>query len=112
MKRYVMTRPDEDFLPTVTVVGRAPCGESIQRPLEHLVHKSGFLDWTRSSGPAAGNAPSDLARSIVGDVLGDPAPAPALYRELTLKLASIPYEGGFFTEEEILKLIDQEMVRP
>ena len=105
MKRYVMTRPEREFLPVVTVVETDASGYVTHHPLEHLVHKSGLLDWTRSSGPAAGNAPSDLARSIAGDLVGDHAPSPALYRKLTLALAAVPYEGGELTEEEVLDLI-------
>ena len=74
--------------------------------LPHLVHKSKTLDWTRATGPHAGNAPSDLARSIVGDFLEDPAPAPGLYREGTARLASIPHEGGEITEEEVLDIVN------
>ena len=71
----------------------------------HLRHKSDVLDWERATGPAAGNAPSDLARSIVGDLTEDSDPAPALYREVTLQLASIPHEGGELTEDDILDLM-------
>lgn len=107
MKRYVMTRPDREFLPVVTVVETDNDGYVRRHPLEHLVHKSCFLDWTQGApGPGAGNAPSDLARSIVGDLLGEEAPVPALYRQVTLLLARIPYEGGELTEEEVLDLID------
>ena len=76
------------------------------RGLRHLVHKSRVLDWTKGTGPGAGNAPSDLARSIVGDVLGRAFPAPNLYRELTLALHRIPHEGGELTEDEVLELLE------
>lgn len=75
-------------------------------PLPHLAHKSKVLDWTQGQGPGGGNAPSDLARSIVGDFLEDPEPAPALYREVTPRLTRIPYEGGELTEEEVLDLVN------
>lgn len=100
-----MTRFNRQILPVVvTVVETVDDGERM-RPLEHLVHKSDRLDWTRSSGPGVGNAPSDLARSIVGDVIGDQAPAPYLYRKLTLRLARIPYEGGEITEDQVLEVL-------
>lgn len=103
---------DEREYPHVTVTDLDAVDEVVVYPLEHLVHKAPLLDWTRSSGPAAGNAPSDLARSLVGDVLGDPKPAPARYRKVTLHLAGIPYEGGEITEEEILELIQEETDAP
>jgi hypothetical protein len=78
----------------------------MRRPLEHLAHKSEILDWTRSTGPGAGNAPSDLARSIVGDLLDVPNPAPHRYRELTHQLARIPHAGGVLTENEVRKIIE------
>ncbi len=80
------------------------------RPLKHLRHKSKILDWTRGTGPGAGHAPSDLARSIVGDLLEVGEPAPGVYREVTLQLARIPAEGGELTEDEILELIDEELL--
>ena len=73
--------------------------------LPHLRHKSDVLDWTRGTGPGAGNAPSDLARSIVGDLTEDSDPAPALYREVTLQLASIPHEGGELTADDIFRFM-------
>ncbi len=78
--------------------------------LRHLVHKSNVLDWTRTTGPGAGNAPSDLARSIVGDLLEVAEPAPGAYREVTLQLARIPADGGELTEDEILELIDEGLL--
>lgn len=75
--------------------------------LPHLAHKSKVLDWTRGTGPGGGNAPSDLARSIVGDVVGYRTPTPALYRELTLRLAEIPYDGGEITSDEVCDLIEE-----
>ena len=47
-----------------------------QSPLPHLVHHSlsGF-EWGYG-----GNGPADLARSIVGDVLGTTTPDPAIYQ--------------------------------
>ncbi|KKL83274.1 hypothetical protein LCGC14_1976440, partial [marine sediment metagenome] len=51
-------------------------------------------------------APSDLARSIVGDVTGDRNPAPHLYRELTHQLARIPHAGGVLTEAEVHSIIE------
>ncbi len=83
-----------------------------RRELRHLVHKSKLLDWTRGTGPGAGHAPSDLARSIVGDLVGDPAPSPALYRKVTLALERIPHEGGEILELEILELLKDELRQP
>lgn len=75
------------------------------RELVHLRHKSKILDWTRATGPGGGHAASDLARSIVGDLLGVANPTPVTYREVTLQLARIPRGGGELTEHDILGLI-------
>ncbi len=75
--------------------------------LRHLVHKSKTLDWTQGVGPGGGNAPSDLARSIVGDVVGYRTPAPVLYRRLTLRLARIPHEGGEVTSDEVCDILEE-----
>ena len=78
--------------------------------LRHLVHKSKILDWTRGTGPGAGNAPSDLARSMVGDLYEVGEPAPGVYREVTRQLARIPHAGGELTEDEISELIDEGLL--
>ncbi len=75
------------------------------RPLRHLAGKARRLDWTRG-----GFSPSDLARSIVGDVVGFDNPEPELYREVTLQLFRIPHEGGEITEDEVLDMIDPELL--
>ena len=48
----------------------------VQEPLRHLVHHSptGF-EWGYG-----GSGPADLARSIIGDVLGSTDPDPAIYQ--------------------------------
>ena len=106
MKRYVMTRDTDTGAAVVTVFE----DDLEPRPLKHLAHKSKVIDWTRSSGPGAGNAPSDLARSIVGDLLGFETPSPALYREVTARLARIPADGGELTVDEVLSLIDEGLI--
>ncbi len=75
--------------------------------LVHLRLKSIYLDWVRGEHVGGSNAPSDLARSIVGDLLEDDQPAGKTYREVTLRLNRIPHAGGELTEEELLELIDQ-----
>ncbi len=111
MKRYQMTRFEREEDPIVVVVIDG-FGGFEARLLEHLAHKSkaGFewgdgelaRDlWTHNMGV------SDLARSIVGDVLGDRAPAPRTYRAITDHLKRIPHEGGEITEEEVRALIGQ-----
>lgn len=93
MKRYVMSRDS---------AGRARClvavsGESIG-PLPHLVqHSPDGFEWGYG-----GSGPSDLARSIVGDVLDDPDPSPRIYQAVKRKLvARIPMDGGEITSDEV-----------
>lgn len=70
-------------------------------PLPHLLRHSpdGFEYGYGGSGP------SDLARSIVGDLLGEKDPKPSLYRPVTHRLISqISGDGPVFVAEETVRV--------
>lgn len=70
-------------------------------PLPHLVRHSpdGFEYGYGGSGP------SDLARSIVGDLLGERDPKPSLYRPVVGRLISqISGDGPVFVSEETVRI--------
>lgn len=76
-------------------------------PLKHLLRHSpdGFEFGYGGSGP------SDLARSIVGDLLGEKDPKPALYRPVTHRLvAQIEGDGPVFISEDLVRLAMSERV--
>lgn len=76
-------------------------------PLKHLLRHSpdGFEYGYGGSGP------SDLARSIVGDLLGEKDPKPALYRPVTHRLvAQIEGDGPVFISEDLVRLAMLERV--
>lgn len=103
MKRYVMSR--STGTPVVTVETEED-GEFTVRPLEHLVqHSPDGFEWGYF-----GSGPADLARSIVGDLIDDRDPAPALYRELRHQLARMPRDGGELDEDQVLELIDEGLL--
>jgi len=96
VKRYVLTR-----FPSGCVV-RVFDGERDAGLLRHLVYHSpdGF-EWGYG-----GSGPSDLARSIVGDLICDPNPPPALYRPVvTYLVARVPDEGGELTEADVRRVV-------
>lgn len=97
MKRYVMRR-SLGGAPDVTV--HVPDGSMATLP--HLVYHSpdGF-EWGYG-----GSGPSDLARSIVGDVMDWKDPHPALYQMVKWKLiANMPHKGGEITEEQVREVL-------
>ena len=69
-------------------------------PLPHLVRHSpdGY------SYGYSGSGPSDLARSIVGDLLGERDPKPSLYRPVVTHIISLLSGAGpFFVSEESVR---------
>ncbi len=98
MKRYVMTR--RDGRPRVLVYGRP----GNPTPLKHLVrHSPDGFEWGYG-----GSGPADLARSIVGDVMGRPDPPPAIYQRVKAALvATLPAQGGEITSEEVCDIIEE-----
>lgn len=76
-------------------------------PLKHLMRHSpdGFEYGYGGSGP------SDLARSIVGDLLEEKDPKPSLYRPVTHRLvAQIEGDGPVFIPEDLVRLAMVEVV--
>lgn len=56
----------------------------VQYPLQHLVHHSpSGMEWGYG-----GSGPADLARSIIGDVLGTDDPDPAVYQDFKQEFVS------------------------
>lgn len=94
MKRYVMRR---SCGPLVFVHDGANTSY-----LRHLVHHSPTgMEWGYG-----GSGPSDLARSIVGDLLGTHDPDPAIYQRVKWALvATLPLEGGTITEQQVRDVI-------
>lgn len=97
LKRYVLVRHGLDCRPTCTV----EWADSRYR-LRWLTHHSPTgIEWGYG-----GSGPSDLARSIVGDLLGTVNPDPAVYQRVKWDLiAGMPPEGGVITEEQLLNSI-------
>ncbi len=83
----------------VTVYDDEP---SRPRGLPHLVrHSPDGFEWGYG-----GSGPSDLARSIVGDVLGQADPNPTEYQLVKSRLvATVPREGGQITEAEVREVL-------
>lgn len=74
-------------------------------PLPHLYRHSDAFDYGYG-----GSGPSDLARSIVGDLLGEKDPKPALYRPVTHRLISqIGGDGPVFVSDETVRLAMTEI---
>ena len=97
MKLYSMVRD---------LAGRATCRieleDGLYRMLPHLVrHSPAGFEWGYG-----GSGPSDLARSIVGDLLGQKDPHPVDYQRIKRALvASLPERGGEITEDQVLELL-------
>ena len=100
MKRYVLERCCHGRQLRVTVHLGNLADET--RPLAHLLlHSPDGFEWGYH-----GSGPADLARSIVGDVLGEKNPHPAHYQRVKSQLvAQIPREGGEITEAEVLGVL-------
>lgn len=100
MKRYTMERCCEGRRVRVLVHLGNVADE--KRPLEHLrKHSPDGFEWGYG-----GSGPADLARSIVGDVLGDRNPSPNYYQRVKRQLvATLPREGGEITEGEVLGVL-------
>ena len=95
-----MTRADG--LVRVTVYRDDGVGGKIHLgPLRHLVQHSRGFEWGYG-----GSGPSDLARSIVGDLLGQRDPHPVDYQRVKRALvATLPERGGEITEDQVLELL-------
>lgn len=100
MKRYDLDRGPGG--PRCMVVKDGDVAQQIYR-LRHLVHHS-------PSGIEfgyGGSGPGDLARSIVGDLLGTVNPDPAIYQRVKWDLiAGMPEAGGVITEEQLRASIE------
>lgn len=70
--------------------------------LVHLVqHSPDGFEWGYS-----GSGPSDLARSIVGDLIEVADPNPADYQRVKVELvATLPKQGGEITGEQVLDVL-------
>lgn len=102
MKRYVLIRTRAGCA-TVDVHETFNDGSGERHyPLRHLVHHSPTgIEWGYG-----GSGPSDLARSIVGDLLGRTDPNPAVYQQLKWDyLVELPTEGGAITEQQVREVI-------
>ncbi len=96
MKRYLMVRDAGGRATAAVVDGKKVYG------LPHLEHHSpdGF-EWGYY-----GSGPADLARSIVGDLLRTPQPAPREYQLVKRELVAVlPLVGGVLKESEILEVL-------
>ncbi len=93
-----MTRFAREVLPIVVTV----IDGDRMRPLTHLErHSPDGFEWGYH-----GSGPADLARSIVGDVMGDRNPPPGQYQRVKSQLvARVPREGGEITEAEVLGVL-------
>ena len=100
MKRYVMARPGGRIL--VTVYQEREGDVRHLGPLRHLVqHSPDGFEWGYG-----GSGPFDLARSIVGDLLGQKDPHPVDYQRIKRALvATLPERGGEITEDQVLELL-------
>lgn len=106
MKRYRVFRIGGRVACEVhDIVEASGCG--IVYRLPHLMRHSpdGFECGYGGSGPA------DLARSIVGDLIGERDPSARLYQEVKFRLiATMPREGGEITEEEVREIVDERLL--
>lgn len=101
MKRYVMTRTGR--VVRVTAYRHRGAETVFLGNLEHLERHSDGFEWGYG-----GSGPADLARSIVGDLIDDQDPDPALYQAVKNKLvAAVPHAGGEITEDEVLELLER-----
>lgn len=71
-------------------------------PLRHLQrHSPTGFEWGY-----AGSGPADLARSILGDVLGQEDPSPREYQRVKFELvANVPKAGGVITEAQVRRVL-------
>lgn len=105
MKRYILRRVDGTA--RCMVIGH----DGVAYPLPHLVHHSptGF-EWGYG-----GSGPADLARSIVGDLLGTDTPSPQFYQHVKRALiAHVPETGTDIPEQQIrdaLRFARKELYR-
>ena len=102
MKTYIMKRVGGAAVAEVMVDDGTP------RPLKHLVrHSPTGFEWGY-----AGSGPADLARSIVGDLMGTDDPSRRLYQAVKFALiATLPSGGGALTSHDILEVIDAKRWR-
>lgn len=95
MKTYIVQRSTQHGVSASIL----PASGAIY-PLPHLMRHSpdGFEYGYGGSGP------SDLARSIVGDLLGEKDPKPALYRPVMIEIISqLHGSGPFFIHEDSIR---------
>jgi len=97
VKWYVMTRRLARGV-SVVVTG----GAGVPYELPHLMrHSPDGFEWGYG-----GSGPSDLARSIVGDLLKQADPSPADYQRVKTELvATLPEKGGTITEDQVLDVL-------
>ena len=98
MKTFVATRNEDKNSISIKVIS----SDESTSDLIHRKHHSDDLEWGY-----LGSGPSDLARSIMWEVLGT-QPHPTLYQDFKFKfIAMMPYEGFTLQESEIRAWLDE-----